>query len=152
MVQHRGKTFPHWKAGKSSVSIAHPCICMYACLYMSTWQCLACYMFFLYAYCLQNKADSILEGVLRPTLSCYGSVTYHINCAYAHSSIYWWALLPFGKLKECAPCFASFRQLERVCAFPPIPDSSIPVFPLVPHGPPPPIPDSSTPHVPVSLP
>ena len=144
---------------------------LYGCMPLYVNLAMPCYMFFLYAYCLQNKANSILEGALGPTLSCYGSVTYHINCAYAHSSIYWWALLPSGKLKECAPShlyptaqslictfvyllvgFASFRQLERVCAFPPIPDSSIPVFPLVPHGPPPPIPDSSTPHVPVSLP
>jgi hypothetical protein len=132
LVQHRGKTFPHWKRGNHQLVLhIYVSVCMHASICQPGN---ALLHVFLYAYCLQNKADSILEGALRPTLSCYGSVTYHINCAYAHSSIYWWALLPFGKLKECAPShlyltaqslictfvylllvgFASFRQLERV--------------------------------------
>ena len=133
MVQHRGKTFPHWKRGNHQLVLhIYVSVCMHASILCPPGNALL-HVFFV-RILTSEQSRFILEGALGPTQSCYGSVTYHINCAYAHSSIYWWALLPFGKLKECAPShlyltaqslictfvylllvgFASFRQLERV--------------------------------------
>ena len=112
MVQHRGKTFPHWKRGNHQLVLhIYVSVCMHASI-------------------LCPPGNALLHVFFVRILTSEQSRFHSGGCLGSYPVLLWISHLSY-KLCICTFVyllvgFASFWQIERVCAFPPIPDSSIP--------------------------